>query len=120
MVAKILARLESPSRIDAANLEAGFAERLDGHAAAGATSNHDDVINSFWYVGSPFGWRQMLVLRVIGMGASRRMRIELQSGIVDFLVSDFRRVKAHGRKLFDCTEEFASILLAVAILRFIG
>src|SRR5437899_4490083 len=64
MAAKILGRIEPPSGVDAADFEAGFAERLDGHAAAGAASNHNDVIDLFWHRGSPFRRRQMFVFGV--------------------------------------------------------
>src|SRR5690348_2159781 len=45
VVAKVFARIEPAPRVDTANFEARFAERFDGHPAAGAASNHDYVID---------------------------------------------------------------------------
>src|SRR5215469_11105805 len=95
MIAKILCGIEPAPRVDTANFEASFTERLDGYASARAASNHNDVKNLFWHCGSPFGRRQMLVFEVIGMRAGWRVRIELQCWIVDFLVANFGGVKAY-------------------------
>src|SRR5215472_15908539 len=97
MIAKILCGIEPAPRVDTANFEASFTERLDGRASARAASNHNDVKNLFWHCGSPFGRRQMLVFGVIGMRAGWRVRIELQCWIVDFLVANFG-----GVKTYDC------------------
>ena len=45
VIAKVPCGIDAASGIQRADLEAGFAQRLDRHASAGAGSDHDDVVN---------------------------------------------------------------------------
>src|SRR5574340_441429 len=45
VIAEVLGRIQATSGVQGAHLEAGLAERLDGHAAAGSRSDHDDVVD---------------------------------------------------------------------------
>ncbi len=77
MVAEVFGRIEPAPGVKTADLEAGFAERFDGHAAAGTASNHDHVIDLFRHGASPFGRRQMFVSGIIDVRACGRLRMEL-------------------------------------------
>src|SRR6266853_4750763 len=107
VVAKVLFRIEPPSGIQRAHLEARFAKRFHRHAAACACPDNDHVIDLFWH-GSPFRRGKMFVLPVVCVWTRWRLRVELQCRIVQFLVSDLAAIETHGRQFANGVEKLAA------------